>query len=974
MPVLPSCLWSRRPSPALLLAGLLVSGVAGFSAVAADRPLVSPVFGDHMVLQRGKPNPVWGWTVPGAEVRVRFAGQEARTEAAADGRWSLTLAPPPTGGPYTLEIDGPGQDLVLHDVLVGDVWLCGGQSNMEMGIGTTSDAQADLAAADRPKLRLFMVQNQVAYAPAAVVKGSWRTCTPANLAAGGWGGFSAVGYHFGRRLQEELHVPIGLIQSCVGGTPAEAWAGASALRALHDFDPALDEVERLRARGGPQYGNFIAHWYDEFDLGQRAGAEPWSSPAFDDRDWAVVNLADAFARLEVPETPAVVYFRRTVELPDPLPAGAARLSLGVVERMDTAWINGRWVGASAWVENPRVYPVPDGLLRPGANTLIVRVLKTRPDGGFRSPPDQLRLVLGDQSAVPLAEGWRARVSVDARPPHPLPAGYENWPTMPGVLYNGMIAPLAPLALTGAIWYQGEANVGRAAQYRILLPAMIADWRRAFGQGNFPFYLVSLAAFTARRDQPGDDAWAELREAQALVARTVAHSGLALAIDKGEAGDIHPRDKRPIGERLALQALAGHYGRGLVASGPVFRSAEPVENGSALRLRFDHAEGGLVVQGDKPAEFSLAGEDLRWAWAEARVENDTVVASSPAVPRPRFVRYAWQGNPQATLFNAAGLPAVPFRTDGPLAADAEGAPPGNPLFRDSFTADPAPLVVGDTLYVYVGQDEAKDGEMFTMTGWRCYSTKDMKTWTSHGVILRPTDFKWAVRDAWAAQVVERNGRFYFYGTVQHDDTSPGKAIGVAVADHPLGPFVDARGSALVTDATTPSDKPWNDIDPTVMIDDDGSAYLAWGNPYLYLAKLKPNMTELDGEIRRIDLPNYTEGPWLHKRGDTYYLTYAAFAHQGTAEKICYATAPSIHGPWTYRGILTGFAENSYTIHPGIVEFQGRWYFFYHNATLTLNGLKGALGRRAVCAEYLGYKPDGTLEPVVQTAGGLRLPPR
>jgi arabinoxylan arabinofuranohydrolase len=297
---------------------------------------------------------------------------------------------------------------------------------------------------------------------------------------------------------------------------------------------------------------------------------------------------------------------------------------------------------------------------------------------------------------------------------------------------------------------------------------------------------------------------------------------------------------------------------------------------------------------------------------------------------------------------------------------------NPIFRDAFTADPAPIVVGDTLYVHVGHDEAKGGEMFTMHEWLCYSTKDMTNWQVHGSVMRAKDFKWARGDAWASQVVEKNGKFYFYTTVTHDQTKPGRAIGVAVADSPTGPFKDARGSALVTDKTTPSDKPWNDIDPTVFIDDDGTAYMAWGNPYPYFVKLKPNLIELDGEIQKLDLPNYTEGPWLHKHGNLYYLTYAAFAHQGTSEKICYATAPKITGPWTYQGILTGFAKNSYTIHPGIVEFKGQSYLFYHNATLKLNGQGGALGRRSVCVEYLHYNPDGTIQPIVQTVEGVSVP--
>lgn len=298
--------------------------------------------------------------------------------------------------------------------------------------------------------------------------------------------------------------------------------------------------------------------------------------------------------------------------------------------------------------------------------------------------------------------------------------------------------------------------------------------------------------------------------------------------------------------------------------------------------------------------------------------------------------------------------------------------GNPIFRDAFTADPAPLVVGDTLYVYVGHDEAKGDQLFNITEWLCYSTRDMQTWTAHGSVLKPTDFKWAVGDAWASQVIEKDGKFYFYTTVQHGRPHVGKAIGVAVSDSPTGPFVDARGSALVFDSMTPSGKPWDDIDPTVLIDDDGTAYMAWGNPYLYFVKLKPNLIEIDGAIETIDLPYYTEGPWFHKRGDIYYLTYPAFAHQGRAEKICYATAPAITGPWTYRGVLTGSARNSYTIHPGIVEFKGQWYFFYHNATLTLNGLGGATGRRSVCVEYLYYNPDGTLQPITQTREGISVP--
>jgi len=299
---------------------------------------------------------------------------------------------------------------------------------------------------------------------------------------------------------------------------------------------------------------------------------------------------------------------------------------------------------------------------------------------------------------------------------------------------------------------------------------------------------------------------------------------------------------------------------------------------------------------------------------------------------------------------------------------------NPIFRDAFTADPAPLVVGDTLYVYAGRDEAMDGQLFNMTEWLCYSTKDMINWTAHGSIMKPTDFKWASRDAWAAQVVENKGKFYLYTTVHHGPPGGGKAIGVAVSDSPTGPFKDARGSALIIDTDTPGPYGWDDIDPTVFVDDDGTAWLAWGNPNCHLVKLKSNMTEIDGPIQKIHVPNYTEGPWLNKRKGLYYLFYPAFAHQGMGEMLCYATAKKITGPWTYQGILTGNAEKSYTIHPGIVDFKGQSYLFYHNATLTLNGQNGALGRRSVCVEYLFYNPDGSIQPIRQTKEGVSVPPK
>ena len=302
--------------------------------------------------------------------------------------------------------------------------------------------------------------------------------------------------------------------------------------------------------------------------------------------------------------------------------------------------------------------------------------------------------------------------------------------------------------------------------------------------------------------------------------------------------------------------------------------------------------------------------------------------------------------------------------------------GNPLIKDKFTADPAPMVYDGKLYLYVGHDEyyegqdsASGGKEFNITEWLCYSTDDMQTWTDHGSVLKPTDFSWGVGEAWASQVIEHNGKFYYYTTVQAGEPYNCKAIGIAVGDSPTGPFIDPIGKPLVTDDMTPNGPRgwWNDIDPTAFIDDNGEAWLSWGNGTCFLAKLKPNLIEIDGEIEVVEVPRFVEGPWLHKRGDIYYLTYASMGEG--RETIAYATALSIKGPWTPQGELTGMAENSFTIHPGIIEFKGQWYLFYHNAALTLDGHAGAIGRRSVCVDKLYYNPDGTMKYVEQTKEGI-----
>jgi sialate O-acetylesterase len=617
---------------------------------AKPLPFVSPLFGDNMVLQRGKANAMWGWSEPGDHIQIAIGEQTASAVAAADRRWQAQIQPPPAGGPYIVRITGR-ETVELHNVLVGDVWLCGGQSNMQLPLRFARDGAEEAKAANYPDIRFFSVSGHPAYRHSDAIEGTWKVVSPETA-----DGISAVAYYFARKLQHEIHVPIGLVVDALGGTPAEAWTSADALRPLHDFDVPLAEVRRLAAAGTPEYGNYVMHWYDEYDIGLKGN---WAAPELDDLSWRAVDIPGGFSELGVPDTPAVAWFRKDIVLPDPLPEGRAVLFLGSVERMDTVYVNGKFVGASAWVENPRVYPLGEGLLKPGRNVLAIRVLKTKPDGGFLAKSAELRLMLGDKS-IPLAGKWKGQLSLDARPPRSLPIAYENWPVMPAVLYEGMLAPIAPLSITGALWYQGEQNSERGYQYRRILPMMIADWRKLFGQGDFPFYIVSLPAFKPRSATPVDDAWAETRESQALTAASVSNSCLAVAIDTGDPDNIHPKDKQPVGERLALCALARHYGKNVVYSGPTLASVERLPG--AIRLHFANVDGGLVIKGTKLEEFAIAGEDRKWYWADAHIEGDTVLVSSPSVANPKEVRYAWQSNPAATLFNGAGLPAGPFRTD------------------------------------------------------------------------------------------------------------------------------------------------------------------------------------------------------------------------------------------------------------------------------------------------------------------------
>jgi len=498
---------------------MLVAVVAALCCAAARAELRLPaVFGDNMVLQQGVELPVWGTAGAGETISVSFNGQEKAAKADANGKWAVKLPAMQAGGPFELSVSGKDVRLIKN-VLIGEVWVCSGQSNMAMTVSRAANPEQETAKATLPKMRLFIVPNKPADEPQADCAGRWVECSPQTA-----GNFSAMAFFFGRELHEKLNVPVGLINTSVGGTPAEAWTPAPAQK----DDPELAAIFT-------QWEKTIANYPKAMEK-HKEEMEKWKKAA---------DEAKAAGK------------------PEPKP--------------------------------PRA-----------------------PQGPTSS-------------------------------------------SRPGVLYNGMVAPLISFGIRGAIWYQGEANTGSPPKYQKLLPIMIGCWRQAWGHGDFPFLIVQLPNYMARKAQPSESRWAEFRETQMKFVSAVPKCGVSVNIDIGEAEDIHPKNKQEAGKRLALNALANVYGQKVEFSGPLYQSMK-VEGEKAI-ISFTHTGGGLMAKGDKLTGFAIAGEDKKFVWADATIEGETVVVSSKDVPTPVSVRYAWADNPECNLYNKDGLPAAPFRTDG-----------------------------------------------------------------------------------------------------------------------------------------------------------------------------------------------------------------------------------------------------------------------------------------------------------------------
>jgi sialate O-acetylesterase len=648
---------------------LLLILLCSVLAVSAKVKL-QPMFSDNMVLQQQTNAPIWGESKPNAKVTIKTSwdGKKYSVKADETGNWKTDVMTPKAGGPFTVTISD-GKPVVLHDVMIGEVWLCTGQSNMEMPVvgppdnnwGKVINYEKEAADANNhPNIRLLHVKMTASYTPRQYIKiidNGWQKCSDKSIAD-----FSAAGYFFGRNIEKYRNVPIGLIETCRGGTAVEAWTSREALNSVPKYTETLKQMEIANLNnekkddddGGLAYAwlHSLLKLDDNFGGGNLA----WKNTGYDDSSWQEMTVPCDMHTNGVGQFYGKVIFRKTIDIPKFLNGKALTLHLGIVDARDITFFNGVEVGYTSDYSLQRVYTIPASLVKTGKAVITVMCVDTSGSGGLIGGSDGMKLVSppGDNvMALELSGAWKFKTSTPAKE---LPGEPFSAPT---VLYNSMINPLIPYAVKGAIWYQGEANAGHAYLYRDVLPTMINDWRTRWGY-KFPFYIVQLANYKKQQTAPEESDWAELREAQ-LKTLAVENTGMAVAIDIGNADDIHPKNKQEVGRRLSLAARKLTYGEDIPYSGPIYSNYK-IE-GKTIRLFFNHCDGGLKAkEGTELKGFTIAGADHKFYWADAKIDGNTIVVSSKDVALPMAVRYAWANNPICNLYNGADLPASPFRTD------------------------------------------------------------------------------------------------------------------------------------------------------------------------------------------------------------------------------------------------------------------------------------------------------------------------
>jgi sialate O-acetylesterase len=593
-----------------------------------------------MVLQRDQVTTLWGWASPEEKIRIQLGSKMIRTQANKLGNWQAQLPGYPAGGPYTIKLSGKNE-IVLNDVLFGDVWLCAGQSNMVINMERVKEKySADIASAKNPQIRNFFIPTAISKVDVKteLPASTWLPVNPENVLSMG-----AVSYFFARDLYAKYQVPIGIINSSVGGTPIESWISEAGLK---EFPAYVKDTSKTIAQASPQKKS-----------ADRGLTEKWNDMSYQPKGWKRYAIPGFWEDQGLKDLNGVVWFRREIEIPASLAGLPAKLFLGRIVDADQVFVNGEQVGNITYQYPPRRYTVKNGLLKAGKNLLVIRVTNTTGKGGF-VPDKRYEMIVGNQT-FDLQGDWDYKVGEVFTPKIEAPAPNQFPPT---ALYNAMIAPFTSYGLKGIVWYQGESNASKPDVYEYLLPALAKDWRTQFKQPEIPFLYVQLPGFQDRTFLPTESNWAVLREGQRK-SLSIPKSGMAVTLDLGEWNDIHPLTKKPIGERLALAARKLAYGENIVSSGPIYASHQI--DGNRIRIHFNETGSGLAINKqdeDELTYFAIAGKDKKFVWAKAVIEGNNVVVWSDEVSEPMYVRYAWADNPDgANLINREGLPASPFQT-------------------------------------------------------------------------------------------------------------------------------------------------------------------------------------------------------------------------------------------------------------------------------------------------------------------------
>jgi len=608
---------------------------------------------DGMVLQRNTKVKLWGWASPNEKITLEFKNEKFNATTDKEGKWMIELPAQKAGGPYEMTFAASNK-IVLKDILFGDVWVCSGQSNMETDMNRVRDKYPDIVAkANNANIRQFIVPDKYDFQKQCndVDAGEWLSVNPQNIFK-----FSAVAFFFASELYDKYKVPIGLINSAVGGSPIEAWLSEDALKRFSD---KLEEAHKYRDKNlisqiESSQGKASHDWYELLNKTDEGLQNHWRNFDVDDSNWSTMNVPGYWAD-EIGNVNGAVWFRKEIDVPKNMIDKPAKLWLGRIIDADSVFINGVFIGTVSYQYPPRKYNVPANLLKEGKNVIAVRIISNGGKGGFVL--DKPYWLFNDKDSIDLKGKWKYKVGAKMQP---MQGGITIRNQSEG-LFNAMIAPLLSYSIKGVLWYQGESNASKAAAYGDALKALIEDWRDHWQQKELPVLYVQLPNFMETKSEPFESDWATLRQQQ-LNTLSVPNTGMAVAIDVGEWNDIHPMNKKDVGHRLALQAERVVYKEKNITTSPLYQSIK--KNGNKLEISFSNIGNGLIIyKNNELSYFSIAGADKKFVWAKAEIKNNKVIVWSDVITDPKFVRYAWADNPEgANLYNKELLPASPFEAE------------------------------------------------------------------------------------------------------------------------------------------------------------------------------------------------------------------------------------------------------------------------------------------------------------------------